>query len=318
MSLNKIRKVKSPVALVLTSMIWGTTFVIQLIGGEAIGPFTFNCIRSFIGALALMPAILVLDRVGLSPKKPKTKNDYHSLLKAGLVCGIVLFLASNIQQVGVNMSNSAGKSGFITTLYILIVPILGLFFKRKSSWNVWISVAVALVGLYLLCFKGPLGFNAGDYVLLLNAFFFAVHILVVDRYAPVEDNIRLSFIQFIVSGILTIIPMITVELIPRGFFNWIAQFSSFKGWVALLLAGILASGVAYTLQIVGQNGMKPAAASLIMSFESVFAFIAAWIIRGEQMTPKEMLGGLLIFIAVVFAQIPFKEILVKKKKRSTV
>lgn len=304
------KKARNSFLLLLTALIWGVAFVAQSAGGDAIGPYTFNAIRSFLGALILVPVVIFLDKAGLSSKKPATKEDTKSLIIGGVSCGIILSLASNIQQLGLYLGASAGKAGFLTACYILLVPILGLFLKKKCGWNIWVGVVITLAGLYLLCMNGSSPFKLADGLLLLCALLFSIHILIVDHFSPLADGVRLSLIQFLVCGIITSVPMIFVDMgfSAGAFAEWSSALVSWDAWIPLLYAGFLSSGVAYTLQIVGQEGLNPTIASLLMSMESVFSVIAGWLLLGEKMGFKELSGCVLIFAAIVLAQIPVEKI----------
>lgn len=300
------KQVKHSLILLLTSVIWGISFVSQSSGGDAVGPYTFNSVRSFIGGFALLIAIKGLDAAGFSPKKPKTKEDRKYLLIGGFVCGLFLCLATNLQQLGIYLGTASGKAGFLTACYIILVPILGLFLKKKCGLNIWVAVAITVAGLYLLCMKGSLTLQLSDTLVIICSLIFAGHILVIDHFSPVVDGVRLSCIQFFVCGIITAVPMIVLELAP-SFTTWCSNFVSFGAIGSLLYAGVMSCGVAYTLQIIGQDGVNPTVASLIMSLESVFSVIAGWIILGEKMGPREILGCALIFGAIILAQINFSK-----------
>lgn len=300
------KKVRNSCLLVLTAMIWGAAFVAQSTGGDAIGPYMFNGIRSLIGGAVLLPVIMLLDRLHLTSRRPETKEQKKVLLMGGIACGIMLCLASNLQQVGMYLGVSAGKAGFLTACYILLVPILGLFLKKKCGWNIWIGVLLAIAGLYLLCMKGSLTLQLRDSLVLICALCFAVHILVVDHFSPLVDGVRMSCIQFFVCGALSMIPAFLQDF-PREQTQlqmWLSVFMSLDAWIPLLYAGVMSCGIAYTLQIVGQEGLNPTVASLIMSLESVFAVLSGWLILKESMNMRELLGCLLIFSAIVLAQIP--------------
>ena len=302
----KKTKIRNSGFLFITAFIWGIAFVAQLSGGNAVGPFTFNAIRSLLGALALVPVIIVLDKMGLTRGAPKNKKEKKNLIVGGILCGLALCVASNVQQVGLLLGQSAGKAGFLTTLYILLVPILGIFLKRKCRWNVWVGVVIAIIGMYLLCFQGSLSsFKLGDGLLLLTSLLFSFHILIIDYYTPKVDGVRMSIIQLLVCGIITLIPMYFYDInVQAGSFSkWIEPLTQFNSWIPILYAGILSSGVAYTLQILGQNKINPTVASLIMSLESVFSVIAGWVILGDKLSPRELLGCGLIFTAVCIAQL---------------
>lgn len=299
-------KVRNSLLLVLTALIWGIAFVAQSEGGDAVGPYTFNCIRSLIGAAVLLPVIYVLDKKHYCKKDLKDTTNRKNLLKGGVACGIILCIASNIQQLGLYYGASAGKAGFLTTCYILLVPILGLFLKKRCSFNIWIGVALALAGLYLLCIKESFAFHFSDILLLICAFCFAVHILVIDHFAPLVDGVKMSCIQFLVAGVLSIIPTCLCDIPSMGIIPWIQAFGNLSAWIPILYAGVLSCGVAYTLQIIGQVGLNSTVASLLMSLESVFSVLAGWVLLQETMSPKELSGCALIFAAVVLAQIPVK------------
>lgn len=299
-------KIRNSLLLMIAALIWGTAFVAQSEGADAIGPYAFNCIRSFIGTGALLVVVFVLDKLGISKKKPTTKEEKKLLLKGGISCGIVLFIAGNLQQVGLYYGTSAGKAGFLTACYILLVPIIGLFLKKKCGWNIWIGVGLTLIGLYLLCMSGTLSFQFSDGLVLICALFFAIQILIVDYYSPLVDGVRLSCIQFAVCAVLGLIPTACVDvgLSVERVQAWLPLLASWEAWGSLLFAGVMSSGVAFTLQIIAQNGLNPTVASLIMSLESVFAVLAGWLILQERMTGREIVGCILIFGAIVLAQVP--------------
>lgn len=301
-------KLRNSLLLILTAFIWGIAFVAQGSGGDALGPYTFNCLRTLVGGIVLLPVIKILDNAGLTYMKPKTKEEKKTLFVGGITCGIVLFVASNIQQLGLYLGASAGKAGFLTACYILIVPIIGIFFKKKCGWNIWVGVGITVVGLYLLCMNGSLTLTLADMLLLLCAIAFAIHILVVDHFSPLADGVRLSCIQFWTCGICTSIPMFFIDMnhSVEGIMKCANNLTSIHNWILLFYAGAMSCGVAYTLQIVGQKGLNPTVASLIMSLESVFSVLAGWILLGQTMSIKEILGCVLIFIAIVLAQIPIK------------
>lgn len=302
----KSRQVRNSILLVLTAFIWGIAFVAQSEGGNAVGPFTFNGIRSLIGSIVLLPVIALLDWMKLTSKKPVTKAEKKTLLIGGLSCGVLLFLASSAQQLGICLGTPAGKAGFLTACYILLVPVLGLFLKKKCGVRVWTGIAITLVGLYLLCMSETLRLQSSDLLLLACALLFAVHILVIDYFSPRVDGVRMSCIQFLVCGILSLIPMFFSE-IRVGADVWLAKLTDPGAWLAILYAGVLSCGVAYTLQIVGQNGINPTVASMLLSLESVFSVLAGWIILKQSLGAKELLGCGLIFIAIILAQLPEKK-----------
>ncbi len=312
------KQIRNSLILALAALIWGASFVSQSTGGDAVGPFTFNCVRCFIGTLTLLPVVLFIDKKG-NRKKPVTKEDRKLLWKGGILCGVVLFVATNLQQLGITLGTASGKAAFITAFYILMVPVIGVFLKRKSPWNVWVAVVVALAGLYLLCINGETGIAVSDSLILVCAFFFAIQILIVDKYAPNVDGVRLSLIQFLVCGVLGIIPMILVDM--QGYkgiaefasytsSQWIYNFATKEAWIALLYSGVGSCGIAYTLQIIGQEDLNPTIASLVMSLESVFGVLTGWLILHERLSAREGMGCIVMMVSIVLAQLTFG-----KKKR---
>ncbi len=306
----KSKKYAHSLYLLLTAVIWGIAFVAQSAGGDALGPFAFNSLRNFIGAGVLLPVIFLFDKLKVSGKKPETREDKKRLLTGGLTCGLLLFIAGNVQQVGMYMGTSSGKAGFITACYIVLVPVLSLIlFKKKSDIKLVIAVVITLVGLYLLCMSGESGFQFSDLLVLICAFVFSFHILVVDRFSPVVDGVRMSCIQFLTAGTLTLIPAFisdcnaSFERVSALF----AKLGTAEPWIPLLYAGVLSSGVAYTLQIVGQDGVNPTVASLLMSLESVFAVIGGFFILHETITIRELIGCVLMFAAIILSQLPVSE-----------
>lgn len=298
---------RNQILLILTALIWGVAFVAQSEGGDAVGAYSFNCVRSLIGSAVLLPVLLLLDKLGLTSRKPESREEKKVLLTGGICCGVVLCLASNLQQLGINYGTPAGKAGFLTACYIVLVPILGIFLKKKCPWNVWIGVLLTVIGLYMLCINGEFRLQLSDILVLLCAFVFSLHILVIDHFSPLVDGVRMSCIQFLVSGLLSAIPMFFVEIRSSGISAWAGSFVSVGAWIAILYAGVCSCGIAYTLQIIGQQNVNPTIASLLMSLESVFSVLAGWLILHQKLSTKELLGCLFIFIAVVMAQLPARE-----------
>lgn len=285
--------------LLLTAMIWGSAFVAQSVGMGHVKPLTFTCVRSLIGGLVLIPCIFLL---GKWKKGFATKIEWIG----GICCGLALCVASNFQQFGMT-GTTVGKAGFITALYVVIVPIFGLFMKKRVPTVIWGCVGLSLVGLYLLCIpKGEVGLAFGDLLVMICAILFSIHILVIDYFSPKGDGVVISCIQFWVCGIISGIGMLFIENPDMG--------SIINAKWALLYAGVLSSGVAYTLQVVAQKNVNPTVASLILCLESVFAVLAGWIVLGEGLSVREAIGCLLMFMAIVFAQIPMP----KKKKEGNV
>jgi len=290
--------------LILTAFIWGSGFVAQ-IEGNAFGPFAFSCIRCFIAAGFLALVFKILDAFGKSPRKPKNPEETRLLWKAGFFCGLALFTAMNLQQVGMYLGTSAGKSGFLTACYIVLVPVVRLILGHRISIKTWICVAVTTIGLYLLCIKDGFYFELSDGVSLLCALAFSFHILVIDKYVNHVDPIRVSSIQFLTIGVLTAPLMIFFDLkFPAMDFSTVAAaFANPRAIAGLSFAAFCSSGIAYTLQIVAQDKVRPTIASLTMSLESVFAVFAGWAVLGEQLSTRELIGCAIMLTAIIAAQI---------------
>ena len=290
--------------LVLTAFIWGSGFVAQ-IEGNAFGPFAFSCIRCFIAAGFLALIFKLFDAFGKSPRRPRNREETKLLWKAGIFCGIALCTAMNLQQLGMYLGTSAGKSGFLTSCYIVLVPVVSLFLGKRISTKTWICVAITTIGLYLLCIKNDFSLEISDAVSLLCALAFSFHILVIDKFVNYVDPIRVSSIQFLTIGILTAPLMIAFDLkFPEMDFSTIvAAFANPRAVMGLLFAALCSSGIAYTLQIVAQDKVRPTIASLTMSLEAVFAVFAGWAILGEQLSVREICGCAIMMTAIVIAQI---------------
>ena len=293
------RKMMGNGMLLLTAMIWGLAFVAQSVGMEYLGPFTFQTARSLLALLAMLPAIAAADRKKRDGKTFWSRWGDKTLLKGGLLCGLALFVAGSLQQIGL-VYTSPGKSGFITAMYIVLVPLLGLTLGRRVRGSVWISVALAAAGLYLLSLSGGEGVNIGDLYTLLCALAFAFQILGVDRFSPRVDCLRLSFLQTGLPCVLSAFCMLLTEEPHWG------NITACAG--PLLYSGVLSMALAYTLQITGQKyAGNPAVASLIMSLESVFAALFGWLILGDKLLPRELMGCALVFAAILLAQLPGKK-----------
>lgn len=296
--MNK-QSIKGTLILLITAFVWGCAFVAQSEGGAAVGAFTYIAARNFLGAGMLVPVFLVLDAAKRrkGTYEPPAPGTGKTLWLGGVLCGTALFVASSLQQLGINAGTDAGKAGFITALYILIVPVLGLFLRRKVSWRLWPCIAVALVGLYLLCMGGSFSLATGDILLILCALVFSVHILLADRFAPQVDGVRLSAIQFLTCGVLSAIAIPLAGEAPT--------VQSLTGaWLSILYAGVMSSGVGYTLQIIGQKYTSPTVGSMVMSLESVFAVLAGAVLLGQIPSPREFVGCGLMFAAIIAAQLP--------------
>ena len=289
---------KGNLILLLTAVIWGISFVSQRVGMEYIKPNTFNGLRTMLGALVLVPFILVRERTGKS-KPTNGKQTNRRLLTGGLICGVLLCLASTLQTWGMVYTTS-GKSGFITAMYMIFVPIIGLFIGKRIRLFTVLGIVCGVVGMYLLTLSGSeLVLNKGDLITLVCAVIFAFHIMVIDRLSSEVDGVKLAFLQFFVCGTINIILMLLFEN-P----DWSLVRSC---TVPILYSGILSCGVAYTLQIIGQQYAEPTPASIIMSLESVFAALAGWVLLSEALQPEEILGCVLMFAAIIIVQLPGKQ-----------
>ena len=308
--------------LMLTAFIWGSSFVAQKSGMDLIGPMAFNGIRTLIGGIVLIPAIMFLNKLkakrnlqspdSMAEAFPEDKQkEKRLLIIGGICCGVALMIASNLQQIGI-FYTTAGKAGFITALYVVLVPICGLFLGKKVRPVIWLCVLASAIGLYLLCMPAEGGFghiNKGDLLILLCALCFTGHILIIDYFSPKVDGVKLSCIQFFVAGILSIILMFPGD--PALGFDLPTLGTLLDSWLPILYAGVLSCGVAYTLQIVAQADTDPTVASMILCLESVFAVIAGMIILKESMSLREITGCIIMFAAIVVSQLPAKEERVK-------
>ena len=290
------KELKGTAMLLLTAFIWGIAFVAQSDGMNYVGPFTFNCVRMVIGGLVLIPCIFILERMkGSRTEKKVERTNKKYMFIGGILCGIALGAAAALQQIGIQYT-TVGKAGFITAMYIIIVPVLGIFFRRKAGVRVWISVIIAVAGLYLLCMSGSLKLGRGDLLVLLCALVFSVHILLIDYFSPKTDGVKMSCIQFLTAGLISAVPMLLFEK-P-------AVSDITAAWLPILYAGVLSCGVAYTLQVIAQKDADPTVASLVLSLESVFSVLAGWVILGQVLSGWEILGCVLMFAAIILAQLP--------------
>lgn len=289
----KIKTLKSSMLLFLAALIWGVAFVAQSVGMDYMGPFSFCGGRFLMGSAVLAPIVAV--RRVQDRKKQVERAGWGITATGGICCGLALCTATLLQQFGIQYT-TVGKAGFITTLYIIIVPIAGLFLKKRVPGKVWIGAVIAAFGMYLLCMSEKLALGRGDLYVFICALVFSVHILVIDHFSPKADGIELSCIQFLTAGVISSIGAFIFEQPSIG--NFVA------GIIPLLYAGILSSGVAYTLQVIGQKDMDPTVASLILSLESVISMLAGWVILGQKLSPRELSGCLLVFAAVILVQLP--------------
>lgn len=308
MSMNK-KKVIGTVLLLFTAIIWGGSFVAQSSGGNAIGPFSFSCLRFLIATTAMLPVIKLLDKKSSNAIVPRSKDEKKLLFKAGITCGVFLTGTSVFQQLGMYMGTSSGKAGFLTACYIVFVPIISLFFRKKAQLNVWLSVVITLVGLYMLCVNEGFSVMPSDLLVLVCAFMCASRIMAVDRYVGRVDTARLACVQFATASALSGILMFFFDMKASvsGIIEWSNSLNSTGVWVSLLYAGALAGAVAFTLQIVGQRDLNPTVASLLMSLESAFSVLAGWLILGDKLSTRELIGCAVIFVALVISQLPEKK-----------
>ncbi len=335
--------IRQSLLLLLTATIWGVAFVAQSVGMDYVQPFTFNAVRNLIGAAVLLPVIFFLNRNHLHKKEDtickentafvsgedgdqseggsafgntqsgqihqqERSSDFEQrpaggeqtsrkiLLTSGLSCGVILFIASSLQQFGIQYT-TVGKAGFITAMYIVLVPIFGIFLHQKTGLRVWTAVVMAIAGLYLLCMTDDSqALNFGDILLILCAVAFSFHILVIDHFTPLVDGVKMSCIQFFTCGVLSFVCMMAFEA-PE-----LKQILA--AWMPILYAGVMSCGVAYTLQIVGQRGMNPTVASLILNLESVISLLAGWVLLHQRLSGRELVGCVIMFAAIILVQLP--------------
>lgn len=316
-----MKSFKFSLLIVLAAFIWGSAFVAQSVGMDYIGPFMFNAFRFTIGGIVLIPVVIIAGRAkerrhagttgslsDLSGNDDQTAtsvtakseipfasfSDTKRLIICGIICGIILCTASSFQQVGIQYT-TPGKSGFITSLYVIMVPLFGLFTKEKPSVIMWLGALISMIGMYLLCVSESLSLNKGDILTFSCAVCFAIHIIVIGRFAPYIDGIKLSCVQFFTAGVISsviapIVEDLNVEML-------------FKAAVPILYAGVLSCGVAFTLQTIAQQKVNPVLCSLLFSLESVFSVLTSWIVLHERLSAKEIIGCILVFSAVVLVQI---------------
>ncbi len=301
----QLKKVASIIMLLLTSMIWGAAFVAQSVSMDYIEPFTFICLRSLIGGVVLLPVIHVFDhfrnRSQAEENKGKTAQYSWSnpmLWKGGAACGLFLFLANCAQQTGIQFT-TAGKAGFITALYIILVPIFAwIIFRKKCSAFVGAGVFLGVIGLYLLCISDKLTIEKGDTLIIICAFFFTGQILAIDYFVPHVDGMKMACLEFLLGGILSLGLMFLLEH-PD-------PIQIHKAMIPILYTGIMSTGVAYTLQILAQENLNPTVAALLMSLESVFSVLSGYLILGEILSGREIAGCFIMFAAIILSQIPVR------------
>lgn len=304
------KSIISSLLLITATAIWGFAFVAQSEAMKHIGPFTMNGLRSLLAAIFLVPVVMVSDtlkgkKITFFGTKNPEKRKY--LLLGGLFCGIFVTIASTIQQIGIQYT-TVGKAGFLTTAYIVFVPVISLIIGKRINWNGWVGVAVALLGMFLLCVQnfGNFSVNKGDILMIICALFFAIHILVIDKFVSRADPVRMSCIQFFICAL--------VCLVCAFIFEQPKLSSIFDAWFSIFFAGVLSAGVGYTLQIIAQKNIPSHVTPIFMSLESVFSLLAGVIVLKEEMSWQERIGCILIFIAILIAQTDFKELKAKLGK----
>ena len=298
---------KSNLLLILASIIWGCAFVAQNVGMNYIGPWTFSTIRFLIAGFSLLAIIPILDKKRTHVIRPKTKEEKMKLLLGSVLCGLALSIGSIVQQIAM-LTVPVAKAGFLTTLYVLFVPMITLLFGKKIPLKVWIGIAMALFGLYLLSMAGNLAIGIGEILLILAAFLFAIHIIIIGHFSTRVDPVRLSCGQLLIGGFATVIPMIVIEKPTMG--------SILAAYISLLYTGIFSSCVAYTLQIFAQKEANPTIAGMLLSLESVFAALAGYLILHQVLNTRELIGCVVIFIAIVIAQLPNRRDMVNVTKET--
>lgn len=288
--------------LALAAIIWGSSFVAQSTGAQYVGPFTFIALRSLLASVTLLPVIFSFD---LIKKKTKplsyhkmSKADYKYLIISGLVCGVALFAASSLQQIGIDKGTQPGMAAFITALYILLVPIFSVVTGKKIKGITWFCAGVSVIALYLLCVKPGGTIQKSDLYVLACAVCFAIHIMIIDKVSPKLDGVRLSAVQFFVAGVIALaVVLLTEDVTSEG----IKQAA-----VSIVYSGIVSSGIAYTFQILGQQKTEPTIATMVMSLESVFGVLTAMLVLSQVPTIRETIGCILMFAAIILAQLPQK------------
>lgn len=283
----------SSLALLLTATIWGIAFVAQSVGMDYVSPFTFNGVRCAIAGVSLLPVIFFMRK----SSGGKTAFFTPDLVKGGLLCGVCLFAASSFQQIGLQYT-TVGKSGFITACYIVFIPLMGIAVKKRPTLKTWLAVALAVLGLYMLCMSGEISINKGDVYTLICSLGFALHVMVIDYYSPRVDGVKLSCIQFFVCAALSSVCMALFEAPELSLI--------IQARLPILYAGVMSGGVAYTLQIIAQKNIAPTTASLILSLESCVAVLAGWLLLGQSMASREITGCFIMFAAIIIAQLPEK------------
>lgn len=285
------KKLKGSFMLLITAIVWGFAFTAQSVGLDSVGSFTFNSIRYFIGGLVLLPVIFIMGKI--QGRKESTFNK--QALKGGICCGICLFVASSFQQYSLNYT-TVGHCSFITAMYVIFVPVVETIMGRKNDKKIWVCVFLALIGMYLLTMTGEnFTLSKGDLLVLIGSLCFTAHIMIIDKFSPTADGVTISCIQFFTASILSVPVMLFAEAPQAG--------AIVSAWLPILYAGVMSCGVAYTLQVVYQKDVPPTPASIILCLESVFGVIGGWLLLGQNLSVREIVGCVLMFIAIVLAQI---------------
>ena len=300
----KSRKIKGIVFPTLAAFIWGTAFVAQSVSTDYVGPFAFNAARSIIAFFVLWAVAAIFKKAGEKKGTPVKGGSRRDLIIGGICCGLVLAAAANFQQAGL-ADTAPGKAGFITALYVVLVPVMGIFFRRRASLPVWLGAVLAVLGLYLLCIKENFSVEKSDLLVLACAFIFALHIMCIDHFVQKVDGVRLSCVQFLTAGVVSaVLSLIFENQSLAGIWHCI---------LPILYVGVFSSGVAYTLQILAQKDADPTVVSILLSLESVFSVLAGAVILGDRLSGREYTGCVLMFAAVVLAQLPWP---IKRKEKS--
>ena len=291
-----MKQLKGKLMLLTTAIIWGGGFIAQSLGMDLIGPWTFTCLRNIVGGITLLVLMPLLDKT----RSISGSNlwDNKVLIIGGIACGCALCAAGTLQTIGIKYTTVA-KAGFITTLYVILVPIFSIVLGKRVRPLIWLSAIIAIIGLYFLSMNESFSLSYGDTYVLISSVLFAVHIMIIEHYSPKVDGVRLSCIQFFVAGLLCIIPMLLIEKPTLG------QISN--AFTAILYSGMVSSGIGYTLQIVGQKDVDPTSASLILSLESVVAVLMGYVFLNQGLTMREVLGCVIMFVAIIIAQLPEKQ-----------
>ncbi|MBQ6702351.1 MAG: DMT family transporter [Clostridia bacterium] len=288
----RYKRIRAAVMLTAAALVWGAAMSFQSDAMNDVEPLTFQATRFLLGGTVLLPLVFFLGKE--DPGRQRSDYDPKGVFVGGAVCGLFLMIACTLQQFGI-IYTTVGKAGFLTSLYIIVVPIMGIFLKKRAGLNVWIGVVLALIGMYLLCMKESLVLSRGDTLVFICALVFSFQIMAIDKYAAIYNGLKLSCIQFYVCGILSAVLMLIFEEPSIG--------AILKAWVPVLYTGVFSCGIGYTFQTIAQKDLNPAVASIIMSLESVFAALFGWIILGQKMSLREIMGCVVMFAAIMVAQV---------------